>query len=167
MSQKYNKRNLEYFKNIFKFKRNQGVQNLSHIKNLSHWVQYPQIWVMNEARKGSIDDRTVPENPLEMMNSVIVATMRTEASGFTSWRAVLNVDGWMQSMTWADFMTSREAMFNPVMFLRTFASPIIEKSGSDDILNDANADCRLLMNRKCRSQLFLCERWGALTNECS
>ena len=47
-------------------------------------AQYPQIWVMNEARTGSIDDRTVPENPLEMMNSVIVATMRTEASGFNS-----------------------------------------------------------------------------------
>ena len=47
-------------------------------------AQYPQIWVMNEAKMGSIDDRTVPENPLEMMNSVIVATMRTEASGFTS-----------------------------------------------------------------------------------
>ena len=56
-------------------------------------AQYPQIWVMNEAKMGSIDDSTVPENPLEMMNSVSVATMRTEASGFTSCNAVWKVDG--------------------------------------------------------------------------
>ena len=30
-------------------------------------------------------------------------------------------------MTWADFMTSLEAMFRPVIFRRTFPSPMIEK----------------------------------------
>ena len=68
------------------------------------------------------------------MNSVKVATMRTEVSARTSARAASKVEAVKQSMTWDDFMASREAMFNPVMLRLTLLSPMMVKSLESDIL---------------------------------
>ena len=71
--------------------------------------------------------------------SVMVATMQTFDSLRTSPRAASREESEAQSMIWDDFMTSREAIFRPVMFRRTLLSPITEKS--HDILRRDENNC--------------------------
>ena len=72
--------------------------------------------------------KMVPQLPPERRNSVIAARMRTSDSARTSLKAASKLARLATSMTWAFFMLTRDAMFNPVMFRRTFESPITEKS---------------------------------------
>ena len=97
-------------------------------------AQKPLILVTKAANTGSMDEWRVPQKPFDKMNSVKVATMRTEVSARTSARAASKVKAVKQSMTWDDFMASREAMFNPVMLRLTLLSPMMVKSLESDIL---------------------------------
>ena len=96
-------------------------------------AQNPLIVVTNDARTGSSDEWTVPQNPLDKMNSVKVDTINTDDSARTSASAVSKVVDEMQSISWADFMASREAMLSPVILRLTLASPIMVKSLERDI----------------------------------
>ena len=98
-------------------------------------AQNSKILARKASKTGSIDEVMEPQSPLFRMNSVTAATMRTVDSCRTWARAVLREVSWLQSMTSADFMTSRDAMFNPVMLRLTLGSPIMEKSLNWDILN--------------------------------
>ena len=86
------------------------------------------ILVAKVERTGSMVEKMVPQLPPERRNSVIAARMRTSDSARTSLKAASKLARLATSMTWAFFMLTREAMFNPVMFRRTFESPITEKS---------------------------------------
>ena len=91
-------------------------------------AQKPMILVAKVARTGSMVEKMVPQLPPERRNSVIAARMRTSDSARTSLKAASKLARLATSMTWAFFMLTRDAMFNPVMFRRTFESPITEKS---------------------------------------
>ena len=81
-----------------------------------------------ESKTGSTAEVMVPQSPLDRMKTVRHAMMQVFDSARTSFRAASKFPKASQSMTWADFMVSREAVFNPVQFRRTLLSPTTEKS---------------------------------------
>ena len=87
----------------------------------------------SSARIGSMEEAMVPQSPPLNRNSVMAAMTRTVDSGRTPLRASSRVDIDTQSMTWALFMVSREAMFNPVILRLTLRSPITVKSRLTDM----------------------------------
>ena len=101
---------------------------------MGRWEQKPQILVATSAKTGSMDEKMVPQSPLLTMNSVMDAMINTEDSARTSCKALSRFERWTQSMSWAVFIDSREAIFSPVIFRRKLASPITEKSREIDIL---------------------------------
>ena len=70
----------------------------------------------------------MPQSPDARMKPVRAAMMQTLDSARTSVKAASKAARDSQSMTWADFIASREAVFKPVMFLRTLLSPTTENS---------------------------------------
>ena len=84
---------------------------------------------------GSMDEKMVPQSPLLRRNSVTEAKIKMVLSGRTEFRDASRVDIRVQSMISAVFITSLEAMLRPVMFRRTFASPMMVYILASDILN--------------------------------
>ena len=70
----------------------------------------------------------VPQSPDASKKSVIAATIHTLDSARTSVNEASSESRDVQSMTWAAFIVSRDAIFSPVMLRRTLLSPTIENS---------------------------------------
>ena len=88
-------------------------------------VLNPLSLAERDARTGSIEEKMVPQSPLQRRNSVMEARMRTVLSALTAFREASRLDIRVQSMISAVFIASRDAILRPVIFRRTFASPIM------------------------------------------
>ena len=114
-------------------------------------VLKPLSLAERDERTGSIDEKMVPQSPLLRRNSVTEARIKTVLSGRTEFNDASRVDIRVQSMTSAVFIASREAMFNPVMFRRTFESPIMVYILESDIATN--------------QLIVICEKCGAPTRD--
>ena len=120
-----------------------GEPTIAKVANERTWS--PGLKVLNplslaerDARTGSIEEKMVPQSPLQRRNSVMEARMRTVLSALTAFNEASRFDIKVQSMISADFMTSREAIFKAVILRRTFASPMMEYSLDIDMVAREN-----------------------------
>ena len=81
----------------------------------------------------SMEDDTVPVLSALINISVIAAMMQTVDSGLIWLKQLSKATSESHARTWELFMVSLEAIFRPVMFRLTFASPMMVKSLDKDI----------------------------------